>query len=145
MNKRAIVTIKGFHMAVGTPDEEEDIVEATNVAEYYYRNGAHYFLYDDLEPESKKLVHNRLKIKDQAVEITKTGEISSNMNFHLGETQQSSYRTPAGAFAMGIQTNSLKIQDAETKMAADIEYEMFLNYEHVANCRVSIQIKFMEE
>ena len=45
MTKDVLVTISGL---LSSPDDSEDTIEVTTAGQYYFKNGKHYILYDEI-------------------------------------------------------------------------------------------------
>ena len=52
MTKEVLITIQGLQFDIDAEtDEELDQIESIFPGEYYFRNGAHYLLYDEIMEE----------------------------------------------------------------------------------------------
>lgn len=108
---------------------EETITKSTATAEYYEKNGTLYLLYDEnlecsetvteiqknnedaaeIPKNSNTVVHNRIKCKDNLLEVTRIGTINTHMVFESGKEHMTDYATPYGCLRLGILTHSLEI------------------------------------
>ena len=90
MTKDVMVTISGFHMN----EEEGDTIEMVHIGEYYERNGTHYILYEERLEGIAEPVKNRIKVREQRIELQKRGPVTVNMVFrseeHTSELQSPS-------------------------------------------------------
>ena len=58
---------------------------------------------------SGAVVHNRIKYKDNLLEVTRNGAINTRMVFESGKEHMTDYATPYGCLRLGILTHSLEI------------------------------------
>ena len=96
MTKDVMVTISGFHMN----EEEGDTIEMVHIGEYYERNGTHYILYEERLEGIAEPVKNRIKVREQRIELQKRGPVTVNMVFEKDKRQSSTY-APAWRSAPG--------------------------------------------
>ena len=65
MTKDVLVSISGLHMDMDAqipgPDED-DVIEVVTPATYYYRNGKHYIIYDEIVEGVSDTIKNKIKI-----------------------------------------------------------------------------------
>lgn len=69
MTENVILTVKGHQTDIG----EDATTELITGAAYYYRNGKHYILYDEVDPESGEQSGNTIKISDDRVDVIRGG------------------------------------------------------------------------
>lgn len=58
---------------------------------------------------SGTVVHNRIKYKDNLLEVTRNGAINTRMVFESGKEHMTDYATPYGCLKLGILTHSLEM------------------------------------
>nr|MCR5474642.1 DUF1934 domain-containing protein [Lachnospiraceae bacterium] len=51
------------------------------------------------------------------------------------------YVTPYGALLVGIDTDRIDIRESKDKINIDIDYALDINYEHLANCKIKMEIR----
>mgnify|MGYP003549067900 CR=1 FL=1 len=124
MTKEVLLSIRGLQIA---PDEQKDTVEVYTPGQYYFRNGKHFFLYEEVEEGSKKVTRNVIKVTDDYMELTKKGLVNVHMVFERDKKNVTYYYTPYGSLLVGI--------DAYI----DVEYALEINNEHLANCHIGIK------
>ncbi len=118
---------------------EETVTKSTATAEYYEKNGTLYLLYKEpsessetaaetknnsgdtaeiqkdsedaaeIPKKGEAVVHNRIKYKDNLLEVTRNGTINTRMVFENGKEHITDYATPYGCLRLGILTHSLEI------------------------------------
>ena len=65
MTKDVLVSISGLHTDVMQEAEEEnEAIEVVNPANYYFRNGKHYIVYDEPVEGVSGTIKNKLKITE---------------------------------------------------------------------------------
>ena len=77
MTKEVLIRISGSHYIESDP--EADLLELIVPGEYYFRNGKHYLIYDEVMEENMAPVHNVVKIADKMMEITKNVNTQRHM------------------------------------------------------------------
>ena len=75
------------------------------------------------------------------MELFKSGAVNVHMAFEKDVKHVSNYNTPYGTLAMGIDTKKVEIKETEHEMDIFAEYAMEMNYEFVADCNISINVK----
>ena len=78
MTKEVLLAIRGLQIA---EDEQKDTVETISPGEYYFRNGKHFFLYEDVEEGQAKVTKNIIKVSKDYMELTKKGIVNVHMVF----------------------------------------------------------------
>lgn len=138
MKKEVTIKIKGVQKY---PEGEKVESVTETFGEYYERNGSRYIKYEEqMEdfPESNKCL---LKVRKDAVEITKKGLVNSQMIFEENKLNNTLYRTPFGEILMGTKAEHIQILEEENTLAIQIRYELFAEEEHLADCNIRIMIK----
>lgn len=137
MTKEVMVTISGLQMA----GEEEDAIELVHIGEYYYRNGVHYILFDELLEGLSIPVKNRIKIKERCLEVRKNGPVTAHMVFEEGKSQSSTYAIPYGSFLIDTYTTSVQIREEEGKLEATAAYRLDINGAHCSDCDIRVLVQ----
>jgi uncharacterized beta-barrel protein YwiB (DUF1934 family) len=138
MTKDVLLSITGLQFS---PDQESNSVEVISPGEYYYRNGRHFFLYDEVTEGFDQVTKNIVKVSPEYMELTKKGVVNVHMVFEKNQKNVTYYYTPFGSLLMGIDAKKIDVQEAEDSIQVDVEYGLELNYEHIANCRIRIDAK----
>ena len=137
MTKDVMVTISGFHMN----EEEGDTIEMVLIGEYYERNGTHYILYEERLEVIAEPVKNRIKVREQRIELQKRGPVTVNMVFEKDKRQSSTYAIPYGSFLMETCTTSVEVCAGEDRMEAKASYELNVNGVRCASCDVRVLVQ----
>lgn len=138
MTKEVLLSITGLQM---TPGEEEDTVEVITAGEYYFRNGKHYLIYDEVMEGFTETTHNVIKFCDDYMELTKKGVTNVHMVFEKNKKNVTYYHTPFGSLLIGIDAGKVEIEEQEDFMCVKVEYALDVNYEHLADCDICIKVK----
>ena len=138
MTKEVIVTICGLQNG---PETDGEPIEMIVAGEYFYKNNKHYILYDEVMEGESQITKNRIKVSDGQMELFKSGAVNVHMAFEKDVKHVSNYNTPYGTLAMGIDTKKVEIKETEHEMDIFAEYAMEMNYEFVADCNISINVK----
>lgn len=138
MTKDVIIAIKGLQFGQG---EENDEIETIQPGTYSERNGAHYVLFDEFSEGDTEPTKNRLKFKDGVLEIIKKGIVNVHMVFEEGKKNIANYQTPYGVIVIGLDTSRIRCVQTDNRIRLDVDYTLEANYEFVADCRISLDIK----
>ena len=137
MTKDVMVTISGFHMN----EEEGDTIEMVHIGEYYERNGTHYILYEERLEGIAEPVKNRIKVREQRIELQKRGPVTVNMVFEKDKRQSSTYAIPYASLLMETCITSVEVCAGEDRMEAKASYELNVNGVRCASCDVRVLVQ----
>ena len=137
MTEDIIVSVKGLH-TMDNVDEEE--IEVISAGKYYFNNGKHYILYEEMAEGSNEAIQNRITLRAGILEVRKKGPVSANMVFERGRKNMSWYNTPFGNLLAGVDVVSMEVTEEENLREAVVQYELEVNYERVADCRIQIRV-----
>ena len=140
MTKDVLVTITSRHDNYG----EHNAIQSISPGTYCYIQGRHVVRYEEIleetigsEPVATLCI---LKIGEDSVSLTKRGQADTEMYFKRGEAFDGIYDTPAGSLRMCLRTSRLDITEAEEAISVDLEYGLDLNYSHISDCYIKIDI-----
>ena len=141
MTKEVLVSIAGLQYE----QEGEEAIELISAGEYYFRNGKHYVIYEELLEEQEggatATVKCTLKLSEKQVEVIKKGPTAVHMIFELDQNHMTYYSTPYGDLMIGITTNSIQMKENENTMEIEINYGLDMNFQFVSDCKLTIKIK----
>lgn len=137
MTKDVLIAIKGMQFE-GAEDPEE--IEVIQRGQYYERNGSHYLLYDEPVEGSSDIIRNRIKFKENEVQVAKKGAVNTTLTFTKNEKNMTNYATPFGNLVVGIDTQRIALEMAEERMGIQVDYALDINYEFLADCKISIEV-----
>lgn len=144
MEKEVLFALKGLQFAV---DEEGSAraLETITAAEYYQRGGSHFVIYDEITEGFEDTTRNIIKFKDSLVEVTKKGLMNVHMVFEENKKNMTNYGTPYGNILIGIDTGEISIDEKEDHIQILVDYTLEANYEHLADCRIEMNIRNRED
>ena len=137
MTKDVLIAIKGMQFE-GAEDPEE--IEVIQRGQYYERNGSHYLMYDEPIEGSSEIIKNRIKFKENEVQVAKKGAVNTTLTFTKNEKNMTNYATPFGNLVIGIDTQAINLEMSESKMDIKVDYALDINYEFLADCKISIEV-----
>ena len=143
MTKDVLLSISGLQFAVKDEDDAEPIEMITTGA-YYMKNGKHYILYDEVMEGFDGNTRNVIKLTDDYLDITKKGISNVHMIFEKNKKNISYYNTPFGSILIGIDAKSVDIAETEDNIDVRVKYNLEVNYEHLADCSITMNIKSRE-
>ena len=138
MKRDVLVTIKGLQYALSDGDDQR--VETINRGTFYTRNNKNYVVYEETMSENE-IVKSVLKFDEKQFELNKKGSYSVHMTFEEGKKNYTAYKTPYGDVMIGIDTTAVMCKRAADEINMAIEYDMEVNYEHLAKCRIDMNVK----
>lgn len=144
MTKDVLITISGLHYDETTVMEEEmaEPVEVITPAMYYFRNGKHYILYDEIVEGIPGTIKNRIKILEgQYVEVVKSGITSARMFFEKDKIHVSPYATLYGEILIGTYTKQLDTTVEEDRLDVYVRYALDADGEKIAECDIRIKVE----
>lgn len=136
MTKDIVITIIGRQ----TIDQETNQTEVVTEAVYYYKNGHHYVMYDELPDSGPHTVHNRLKFDDHTLEMSKKGGLTARLFFEPGARYRSEYGTPVGPMQMETVTNQYTLAETDDLIEVYLQYRIFMNEYTMSEHEVKIRI-----
>lgn len=143
MTKDVLVSISGLHTDVlsAIKGGEDEAIEVVTPASYYLKNGKHYVIYDEVVEGVQGTIKNKIKISgSDSLEIMKTGLSNAHMLFEKSKKNLTYYQTPYGQMLVGVNTKNMEINVTEENIDVSVDYELDINYEPLADCRIKVEI-----
>lgn len=137
MLKDVIIHINGLQFAQSEKGVED--VEVIAPGEYYFKNGSHYLMYDDVGDTPDEKYKNIIKFKPEYMEVTKKGPYNSKLVFETNKKTLSQYETPMGLMYIGISTKSIRLAEKPDEIALTANYAMDINNNFIADYSVSLK------
>ncbi len=137
MTKDVLVTIQGLQFAA---QEDQDNLETVTRAEYYKKDGMHCLVYEEVLEGFRETSKSLLQFDSNQMSLTKTGLINAHLIFEENKKNITDYQTPYGDIFVGIDTKKIWMQEEEDRIRLVIIYELEVNYEHMANCSITMEI-----
>ena len=144
MKKDVLITISGIQ--AGGPDDS-DKIEIITSGSYYKKNNKHYLLYDEIAEGQDEIIKNVARFDTDGFHITKSGFTNVNMSFEQNKRNIANYITPYGSLLVGVDASRIDVVENDESIQVDIAYSLDVNYEHLADCtlHMDIQSKDSEE
>lgn len=121
MTKDIILTISGLH---ATDGETDDPVEVMSPGQYYFKNGKHYVLYDEVMEGVEGVIKSTLKFTEDQVELFRNGGTSTRMIFQKQQEHMAVYQTPMGPLSISLYTDDIISDIREDQMNLEINYSL---------------------
>lgn len=121
MTKDIILTISGLHETDG---EADDPVEVMSPGQYYFKNGKHYVVYDEVMEGLDGVVKSTLKFTEEQVELFRSGAASTRMVFQKQQDHMAVYQTPMGPLTISLYTEDIISDIREEQINLEIYYSI---------------------
>ncbi|MCL2050329.1 MAG: DUF1934 domain-containing protein [Lachnospiraceae bacterium] len=141
MTKEVLLSLKGLQYNLSIDRGE---IETITPALYYQRNGNHYLVFDEIQADSSDVIKNRIKFRDDYLEVTKNGAYYTNLIFEKKKKNITKYATPFGEFIIGVDTDKVKMTEEEKRIFVQVDYSLDINYVHMADCKISVDVRDRE-
>ncbi len=138
MEKEVFIRLKGLQI---NDVENTGLVEMVALGSYYEKNDKRYIIYDEVVEGMEGKIKNIIKLSEGCMEVTKKGLTNTHMVFEENKKNLSVYNTPFGAFSLGILAKDINIDETDDSMSVEVNYELDMNYEHIADCTISLGIQ----
>ena len=137
MEKDVWVSVAGLQFG-NNPEGEK--IQIMTPGSYYKKKDHHYVLYDEVVEGSDEVTKNVVRFDGQMLSISKSGFANVEMIFEKNKRNMTNYITPYGSLLVGIDTDRIDIKESDDSINIDIDYALDINYEHLANCRIKMEI-----
>lgn len=138
MTREVLVSVSGLQF--GT-EVDNDPVEVITGGNYYKKKDKHYVMYDEIMEGISGVTKNTFKFDKNTFNLIKTGAVNVNMLFEENKRNLTNYETPFGSMLIGIDTNAVEVLESQDLIHVDIDYAIDINYEHLADCKIALDIK----
>ena len=138
MTKDVMISIRGIQFDNGQDGEK---IESIQRGEYYHKNNTHYIMFEEIIEGMDDPVKSMIKLKKGEMHLNKKGPINVNMEFLENKKTLTDYRTPFGSIVIGIEATKVEFEEEEKRIVANVDYAMDVNYEHLADCKIKVDIR----
>ena len=138
MEKDVWVSVAGLQFG---DDPKGESIEIITPGSYYKKNDLHYVLYDEVSEDGDEVTKNVVRFDGNTLTISKRGFTNVEMIFEKNKRNMTNYVTPYGTLLVGIDTDRIDIREGEDIINIDIDYALDINYEHLADCKIKMEIK----
>ena len=139
MTKDVLISLRGLQFDQNDGDAEK--IETIMAGSYYFKNGNHYILFDEIMEGFTEPVKNRIKFGEHALELTRSGAVNVHMLFEENRKNMTSYNTPYGNILIGINTKKIHIAQESERITVNVDYALDINYEHLADCTIQLRVQ----
>ena len=131
MTKDILLSLKGLQIEY---EEGSDAVETITPA-------SHYIVYDEMTEGFTETTRNIIRFQDSYLEVFKRGLINVRMVFEESKKNVTSYQTPFGNILIGVDTESVQINEKENQISVLVDYTLEANYQYLADCRIEMELR----
>lgn len=142
MTKDVLISIEGLHF--GQTDDTEAI-EIITPGNYYKKNNKHYLLYEEVMEGANEPTKNTVRFTNDFLSITKRGFTNVDMVFEKNKRNMTNYVTPYGSLLVGIDADNIDIVEEDNNISISVDYALDINYEHLAECKIKMNIRSTTE
>ncbi|MCR5222104.1 MAG: DUF1934 domain-containing protein [Lachnospiraceae bacterium] len=142
MTKDVLISVSGMQFG---PDVAGEKVEVITKGNYYKKKNKHYLLYDEVTEGIEGVTKNLVKFDDKVFQLTKSGVTNVNMLFEENKRNITNYITPFGSIMIGIDARQIEVDEEQDRISIRIDYALDVNYEHLANCEIRMDIASKSE
>ncbi|MEG1846948.1 MAG: DUF1934 domain-containing protein [Lachnospiraceae bacterium] len=142
MTKEVLISICGLQFETG---EDENRIETITAGDYYQKNNHHYVVFDEIMDGTEKPTRNILRFNGQELQITRHGVVNVHMIFEEKKKNLTTYTTPYGTIQIGIETDEIHLAEEEKQLHLNVNYALEINYEHLADCTIDMDIRPRKE
>lgn len=142
MTKDVLLTVRGLQFAA--EEGQGDAVEVITAGDYFKKNDKHYVVYDEVMEGFEGSTKNVIKFSDDFLDITKKGVANVHMVFEKNKKNVTYYYTPFGSLLIGIDARKVDVSENEEDINVSVNYDLEVNYEFLANCNITMNIKSRE-
>ena len=137
MTKEVLVKISGLQFE---EENENGPIEIITTGNYYKKNGKHYILYNEVQEGFDGVTKSMIKVNEDFMDVTKKGVTNVHMMFEKNKKNLSYYATPIGSILVGVDATDVKVTETEDNIDIKVDYDLEVNYEHLAKCSISMNI-----
>lgn len=137
MKKDVLIRISGMQSDIY---KDADKIEIITSGSYYKKNNKHYLMYDEIGENKDEVTKNIARFDDEEFHIQKSGYTNVNMSFEENKRNIANYITPYGSLLVGIDASKVDVIENDEDIQVDISYSLDVNYEHMADCRLHMDI-----
>ncbi|MDR2043364.1 MAG: DUF1934 domain-containing protein [Clostridium sp.] len=138
MTKEVLLAMKGLQFSLATENMD---VETVTSAEYYKKNNSHYVVYEEAFEGVEGTAKNVIKFREHFLNLTKRGAVNVHMMFEENKMNMTNYSTPFGDILIGIDAKKIHMKEEGRRIQIDVDYALEVNYEHLADCKLSMNIQ----
>lgn len=139
MTNDVLLTISGLHSDPNV-EEEDTPVEVVSPAKYFYKNGKHFVLYDEID-EDHQTTKNTIRFCEDFISVVKHGAATTQILIEADKKNTTYYTTAMGTLQIVMDGKMVSVEASDEKICCHAYYGLEINYQKVADCELSIEIE----
>ncbi len=140
MTKEVLIHIKTQQILEDASEQNSDVIELMVAGEYYFRNGSHFLVYDEMMEGFTEPAKNLVKIRPDFMEVRKKGILHVTMLFEKGKTNACLYKTPFGTIQMDVTARKVSVNETSKCMEICADYELGMDGRKIADCVMEMRV-----
>jgi len=144
MRREVLITLRGL-LFTGEGRKESDYIDVITPGEYFFRDGRHYLIYNEMLEGCDVPIRNRMTITPDRVTIRKQGVVATEMDFSPDRVTHTYYGTPYGSLDLSISTRSVDVRAEEDRIQAHIRYHLMMGDDERTDCFVKVLVQPRQE
>ncbi len=96
--------------------------------------------YDEPIEGTKESNKGLIKIRENSLELSKRGEMSTHMVFEEGRRVQTYYETPFASMPMSTTATKVEMSEQSGSIRAYVEYSLEIGGNPVSDCKVEVKV-----
>ncbi|MDD2973069.1 MAG: DUF1934 domain-containing protein [Lachnospiraceae bacterium] len=137
MTKEVMISIKGLQL---NEEQGADNLETIIAGTYYKKNDSHYVVFDEVLEGYENTIKSIIKFNGKEMSLTRHGLVNVHMLFEEKRKNMTSYGTPFGNIMIGIEADNIDLEERENELKLQVAYDLEVNYEHLADCKIEMHI-----
>ena len=137
MKEDVLVKIKGLHAMREMPGEDVEVIFPGTCRRL---GAAWYIRYDEPVEGFDGGISNLITLRENGIEVEKTGLTSTHMVFEKGKKTETWYETPVGEILLGISALEVSVEEKEESLDAFVHYVLDVGAQSGAECELSMSI-----
>ncbi len=135
MEKEVMIHINGMQYTGG---DEPEPVEVITPGQYYYKNGHHYLMFEDITDNPMERTSSIMKFRPAYLEIKKKGFVDTRMVFEENKKTLSLYETPFGVMNISVSATSIRLREENEEIELTADYALDINNSYMADCTITL-------
>ncbi|MEE1228467.1 MAG: DUF1934 domain-containing protein [Lachnospiraceae bacterium] len=125
-------------------DGQEETNEISVMADYFKKEGKHYLFYSEYT-EGGKVINNRMTIGPELVELKKSGNGNSHLQFQERESLNCIYQTAVGPMELVSDTHELKVSELDDGIRLELYYTLYMGAAAMSEYHLTVKGHWIEE
>ena len=135
MEKDVMIHIRGVQYTGG---EEPEPVEVITPGQYFFRNGNHYLMFEDITDNPNERTSSIMKFRPAYLEVKKKGFVDTRMVFEENKKTLSLYETPFGVVNVSVSATSIRLKEEKESIELIADYALDINNSYMADCTIML-------